>query len=212
MNRVTLAISSVPLYSCAGNLYRAIEASNELERHIGKVWPVISIQKVIDILKSKPKWLLLKRISGITFDYLEAETPEIIAFTHNKTLIILTLTPIIITKYYVDSVQDLILPEPMQVCVSNLPLKSYNMQHLPDFDPAIFAIITRNASLNNIGYEITIIDVTNGPSDTNVSVQVPIYSQSSNTTQVPIYSQLSNSTQVPIYPQLQNTTQVPIYR
>lgn len=92
--------------------------------HIGKVWQVITVQKVIDMLKSKPKWILLKRCHNIHFDYLEAETPKVIVFTENKSLIILTLTPIIIRKYYVDSVQNLSLPEPIQVCVPNLPLKS----------------------------------------------------------------------------------------
>lgn len=53
MNPVTISIGSVPVYSCSGNLYKAIEASDELERHIGKVWPVITVQKVIDILKSQ---------------------------------------------------------------------------------------------------------------------------------------------------------------
>ena len=206
MSEVVMAIGSVPVYSCNGNLYKAIEASHELEHHIGKVWPVINVQKIIDMLKSKPKWLLLKRKPNIPFDYLEAHTPEIIAFTHNKTLIILTLTPIIITNYYVDSAQDLVLPEPMQVCVPNLPLKSYNMEHLPDFDSAIFDVIRRNASLDNIGYKVNVVDVTNRPSDTNVSTQVPIYPQSPTNRQttiipqVPINSNTSRYSRANNYP------------
>jgi len=172
MEKVRIGIAENPVYICKGISYKALETRYSKGDN-GKWWPVADVSYIISLLKSKPKWISLKMPTG--------NKTNVLAFTsssgsNNKMLSVIILEPIIPNQYYIDNIQNAIVPYPEQVvCSHDMPLVQYDLSYLKDFDLDILhSILNGNKKIFDLGYNVEIIDISNIPHETSLS-QIPIY-------------------------------------